>query len=138
MEANSTMFFPPDNSREWSQIIAFYESVRPCPYSAAVIQLTRRLEHAGFVTAGLHGTTSMFDLILGTAKDVLNNPNLRISPACDCVKLAYFDDIYNRKPWSIEVGYDELYERVKRILIKRVRWFRQFSESNVDETDDEL
>ena len=125
MEAYSTMFFPPDNSRDWSKIIAFYESLRACPYSAAMIQLTRRLEHAGFVSAGLHGTTSMFDLVLGPANDVLNNPNLRISPAHECVKLTYNDGTFNRKQWSIEVGYDELDERVERILIKRVRWFRK-------------
>lgn len=120
-----TIPYPKDNAREWAEIIAFYERLPDTPYAVAMERLTRRLYDAGFVAAGLHGTTSMFSLVLGLTSDVLNNPHLDICSADGGVRLTYDDG--SKTPWSVQVGYDELCDRVERFLIKRARWFRDTS-----------
>jgi hypothetical protein len=86
-------------------------------------RLVSRLHDDGYIQAGLHGTTSMFDLLLGPASDVLNNPHLRVGPTATDVRLTYEDG--SRPAWTVVVTYDELYDRVERVLVKRARWFRK-------------
>lgn len=114
--------YPTANSRDWSAVVALYASLPGCPYAVAMERLVIRLRDAGYVDAGLHGTTSMFTLLLGPAGDVLNNPHLDISPEGGRARLTYHDG--SRQPWSATVSYDELGERVERFLVKRARWFR--------------
>ena len=85
--------------------------------------LVTRLDDAGYVGAGLHGTTSMIDLLLGTSTDVLNNPRLRIQPTETNIHLQYEDGSPN--PWAVDFDFDELSDRVERLLEKRLRWFRR-------------
>ena len=107
---------PTANSRDWSGVIALYASLPNCPYAVAMERLVLGLRDAGYVAAGLHGTTSMFDLALGPAGDVMNNPHLDITPAEGCARLTYDDESHD--PWSMLVGYDELSDRVERFLDK--------------------
>lgn len=117
-----TIRYPMDNARKWTQIVALYASRPDYPFAVAMERLVRNLDENGFVAAGLHGTTSMFQLILGPANDVLNNPHLSIGPSGDRVQLTYEDG--SEPPWSVLVGYDELENRVEHFLVKRARWFR--------------
>lgn len=114
--------YPGNNSREWSEIVALYASFPDNPFAVAMERLVRTLRDAGYVAAGLHGSTSMLDLNLGPAADVLNNPHLSIQLIGDGVRLTYEDG--SKAPWSIQVAYDELCERVEQVLVKRARWFR--------------
>ncbi len=116
------MSFPPDNARSWSQIVAHYEGFLDQPWAVAMHRLTTFLDTRGYVEAGLHGTTSMADLLLGRASDVLNNPRIRIQPTAANIRIAYEDG--SPEPWAIEVGFDELCDRVERVLVKRARWFK--------------
>lgn len=114
--------YPRDNSRDWSEIVALYASFPDNPFAAAMERLVCRLRDAGYVAAGLHGSTSMLNLNLGPAEDVLNNPHLLIQSAGDRVRLTYEDG--SKAPGCIEVEYQELCERVEQVLVKRARWFR--------------
>lgn len=114
--------FPPNNARDWWQIVEYYARVANQPWGAAMHELVLMLQSRGYVAAGLHGTTSMFELLLGRSSDVLNNPHLRIRPGKDFVELVYEDG--SDPPWSAEVGFTELPDRVQRFLLKRGRWFR--------------
>lgn len=116
------MSFAPDNARPWHDIVAFYSSFLDQPWASAMSRLVDRLQQGGFVEAGLHGLTSMHELLLGPASDVLNNPLLRVSPTTDDVRLTYEDG--SKPAWSVVVEFDELVERVERVLVKRARWFR--------------
>jgi len=86
-------------------------------------RLVVRLQNDGYVAAGLHGLTSVGDLLLGPSSDVLNNPHLRISPAASSVLLKYEDG--SQPDWSATVTFEDLFERVERIIVKRARWFRK-------------
>ena len=85
--------------------------------------LARHLCDEGFAAAGLVATTSIFELFLGRSTDILNNPHLCIRPSKEFAVLIYEDG--SDPPWTLQVGYDELFDRVKRILVKRARWFRE-------------
>ena len=113
--------FPKNNAREWSRIVEHFAELNHVSSCRAMEELVRYLESAGFVAAGLRGTTSMVDLLLGQTSDVLNNPHLRISPVPEGAKLTYEDG--SDPEWSVEVSYGALIERVERFLIKRARWF---------------
>lgn len=80
------------------------------------------LDSQGYVDSGLHGTTSMFDLFLGTSREVLNHPRIRIQPTAANIRISYEDG--SPQPWSIEVEFAELCDRVERVLVKRARWFK--------------
>ena len=112
---------PTDSSRDWPSIIALYASLPECPYAVAMLRMVVGLRDTGYVTAGLHGTTSMLTLALGLAGAVMNNPHLDITPAEESIRLTYDDG--SDRPWSVLVGYDELNNRVERFLVKRARWF---------------
>ncbi|MGC4005159.1 MAG: hypothetical protein QM811_19400 [Pirellulales bacterium] len=121
-----------NNARPWNEIIAFYASI---PHSRPAIEmerLARELQDAGYVDAGLHGLTSMMELLLGPARDVLNNPHLRVSPEADHARLSYEDG--SVPAWFIDVEYEELLERVERVILKRVRWFRKPTPAVNDDT----
>jgi hypothetical protein len=111
----------PNDARNWADIVEHYASIADTPFGSAMESLVRRLQAAGYVDAGLHGMTSMFELKLGRSKDVQSNPHLRIGPAQGDVQLTYEDG--SNPAWSVVVTFDELYERVERVLVKRARWF---------------
>lgn len=119
------MSFPSGNARSWSEIVAHYKSLAGPPWAAAMERLVSRLHDEGYIEAGLHGTTSMFDLLVGPASDVLNNPHLRVSPTATDVRFTYEDG--SQPAWTVAVAFDELYDRVERVLVKRARWFQKNS-----------
>jgi len=85
-------------------------------------RLALLLDDKGYVGAGLLGTTSMFDLLLGISTDLGNFPRLRIQPTNTNIRLTYEDG--SPEPWSIAVEFSELFDRVERVLLKRARWFQ--------------
>ena len=125
------MSFPANNARPWATIVAHYAQFLDKPWGVAMHSLATQLDAKGFVAAGLHGTTSMFDLLLGTSTDVLNNPRLRVRPTTTHVELQYEDGTL--KPWKVDVDFDELTDRVERVLLKRARWFRQHERDRATE-----
>jgi hypothetical protein len=116
---------PQNNARDWSQIVEHYARFADQPWGAAMHELVAMLQSRGYVATGLYGTTSMSELLLGRSRDVLNNPHLRVRPGKEVVELVYDDG--SDPPWSAEVGFDELPDRVERFLLKRGRWFQSRS-----------
>jgi hypothetical protein len=115
--------FASNNARPWPGIIALYEGFLETPWGVAMHRLVTQLHAAGYVAAGLHGATSMTVLFLGRSTDVLNNPHLRIQPTTTNIRLQYEDG--STPPWSADVGFDEVFDRVERVLLKRARWFHR-------------
>lgn len=110
-------------SRPWPEIVAYYERFSGSDWGDAMYRLVTQLAAVGFVDAGLHGATGMItDLVLGTSSNIWINPRLRIHPHGKKTEIRFEDG--SAPPWSISVELHELYPRVERLLIKRLRWFR--------------
>lgn len=118
-------------ARPWSEIVALYSEFMDRPWGLGMRQLTLHLDARGYVAAGLFGATSMTVLLIGTTADLGKLPRLRIQPTNSIIRLTYEDG--SPKPWAIAVDFDELCDRVERVLLQRARWFqdrRQTMEEN--------
>lgn len=124
--------------REWPSIIKYYEELSEgCSHPYPEIKDTLiHLEKRGYVAAGLKGSTSMFDLVLGQANNIYENPHLRITPHAGWpheknpigFKIEYSSNrnthIFKDYPWYIIAERGTLTPRVERLLVKRLRWFK--------------
>lgn len=117
-----SMSIPAISARPWSEIVVHYSEFVDRQWGVAMHQLASHLDTKGYVSAGLFGATSMLELLLGTTTDLGCFPRLRIQPTNANIRLTYEDG--SPMPWSIIVDYNELCDRVERILLKRARWFR--------------
>lgn len=126
-----------DTSRPWPSIIQCYEDdLKDTALAIPMLRLVKRLDEAGYVKAGLQGAISMHDLCLSQSRHIFcgdprlqnANPRLRISPRPAyfhgpiVARLRYEDG--SEKAWETFVEWDELTERVERLLVKRLRWFK--------------
>lgn len=134
---NSTM------KREWSDIVRHYDELAKdsgfnIPYFTELRDLVVYLEKTGYVSAGLCGSTSMFDLVLGHCNKVYENPHIRIDIHTEWkapwtlgppqFRIRYVNPRdyrwYDKKEWNIHVDLGTLIQRVERLLVKRLRWFK--------------
>ena len=119
------MSIPAISARPWPEIVAHYLEFANQQWGLALHQLASRLDTKGYVSAGLFGATSMLELLLGPTTDLGRLPRLRIQPTNANIRITYEDG--SQKPWSIVVEYNELCDRVERVLLKRARWFRNLN-----------
>lgn len=119
-------------SRPWPEIVAYYERFTGSDWGDAMYRLVTQLDTVGFVDAGLHGATGMItDLVLGASSTLWVNPRLRIHPHGKKMDMKFEDG--SVPPWSISVEFEELYPRVERLLVKRLRWFRLHNSAQTDQ-----
>jgi len=129
--------------REWSDIVRFYDELAKDSeynrsYFAEKRDLVVYLDKVGYVSAGLCGLTSMFDLVLGHCDKLLENPHIRIDQHFEWKepwtlgppqhRIRYVnprDYRWDKKEWNIHVELGTLIERVERLLLKRLRWFKK-------------
>lgn len=114
--------------RSWSEIAKSYRDL-DCDWCNVMADLADRL--AEF--PGLNGVKSMHDLYISQARNVFDNPRLKIGPYP-----AYFHGpiicrvSYESGPWAsickewhIDVEWADLKSRVERLLFKRLRWYKE-------------
>ena len=119
-------------SRPWPEIVAYYERFIGSDWGDAMYRLVKQLDTVGFVDAGLHGATGMItDLVLGTSSNIWINPRLRIHPQGKKMEIKFEDG--SVRPWTITVEFVDLYPRVERLLVKRLRWFRLHNSAQTDQ-----
>jgi hypothetical protein len=129
--------------REWSDIVRHYDELAKDseynqPYFAEMRDLVVYLDRVGYVSAGLCGSTSMFDLVLGHCDKVYENPHIRFDRYAEWIpgepltppkhRIRYVnprDYRWDKKEWFICVDNGTLIERVERLLLKRLRWFKK-------------
>lgn len=119
-------------ARPWPSILRFYdECAAGNPAFANLAQLAHQIGNSGFPEAGLHGVTSVHDLLLGPSDSVLDNPFLRIT--YDFAKghflLTYQpggDRMATNEPrWSRAVRPEHAWPAIERFITRRARWYRQ-------------
>jgi hypothetical protein len=114
-----------ETARPWADIEArFADLARSNPRFQALADLSHHLAQSGFATAGLCGSTSMHDLVIGPSAYVFQNPHLRIEYDFDAstFQLVYVDG--SLTPWERSAAVDEVASVVDRFLTKRARWYR--------------
>jgi hypothetical protein len=114
-----------ETARPWPDIEArFAELARGNPRFQALADLSRHLAQSGFVTAGLCGSTSMHDLVIGPSTYIFQNPHLRIEYDFDAsiFQLVYVDE--SLTPWERSATPDEVADAIDRFLTNRARWYR--------------
>lgn len=115
-----------DDAKPWPGILAFYSGLAERnPVFLPLARLAARLAESDFPKAGLHGLTSMHDLLLGPSPQIRANPHLRVECDLDAKRfhLTYVDG--SKKPWQRTVAPDDAYEAIERMLTRRARWFRR-------------
>lgn len=118
--------------RDWASIIKHYEDLSECWWCADMCLLAMYLDEAGFVKAGLRGTTSMYDLLLSQSSHIFDEPRLRVGPAEGyfhgpiICRISYESGPQGSlfDPWHVDVPFAEAIDRVERVLVKRLRWFK--------------
>lgn len=124
-------------SRPWPDLIKNYSEYGG--WGKEMVRMLRRLEDAGYVAAGLYGATSMHDLCLSRSRHIFSgnpqlqqaDPRLRIKPTTifpwtmplRVGALIVYED-GSERPWEMVVEFSELTERIERLLVKRLRWFK--------------
>lgn len=121
--------------RDWQDIIRYYtELSTTCMLLMEIRDLVIYLDKVGYVEAGLCGTTSMFDLVLGQSS--FENPHIRLDRYAECkpleppkFRVKYINPMdhswVNKKEWYTIIERGTLNERVERLLTKRLRWFKK-------------
>ncbi len=87
--------------------------------------LARDLAQSEFARLGLHGATSMYDLLVAQSRDIFGNPNLRIHYEINEERFHLTYEDGSLKPWTRVCGNSDVLNVLKRFLTKRARWFRQ-------------
>lgn len=109
----------PDIALYFSKLAKTAEAFRP------MASLAQELAQSEFAIAGMHGSTSMHDLLISQSQDIFGNPNLRIHYEVkeERFQLTYEDG--SLKPWTRVCANSEVLNVLNRFLIKRARWFRK-------------
>lgn len=105
-------------------------------------ELVVRLDDIGYVSAGLCGATSMYDLYLSQSRAIFGQPAWTANPRLHLMayapwppspvkcKIRYEDG--SERPWETIVPFEEMVERVEWLLVKRLRWFKGTNDEEAD------
>lgn len=115
-------------ARPWPEIRKFYAELRG-KHVAPLKSLIFQIADSPYPAAGLHGLTSMADLLLGPQPAVMDEPHLRIHYDIDQANflMVYPSpgiDSTQGATWVRRVKVDDAFAVLERFLVKRVRWFR--------------
>jgi hypothetical protein len=120
-----------ETAKPWPQTVTFFdelaadnEAFRP------LAVLAHQIVRSPFPAAGLHGLTSMHDILLGPSPAVIDNPFLRI--AYDFTQrhfvLTYApggEGMAAREPqWNRIAKADDAWPAIEEFLTRRARWYR--------------
>ena len=114
-----------ETARPWPDIVRFYSRlVDGEPAFEPIARLATELANSPFAPAGLFALTSMWALVLGPSRCVLDNPHLVVSYDIESklFTLEYRDG--SPAPWHRSATAEEVESVVERFLTKRARWFQ--------------
>lgn len=118
------MLSPEENGIPWPDIVLSFRNLADSvPEIQSMAQLVQEMFDSDFPSAGLHGCTSMSDLIVGPSRDIFGNPYLRIHYDRNNQEFHFVFEDGTLQPWKRVCQEAEAFDVLIRFMTKRARWF---------------
>lgn len=124
-------------ARSWEDILdSFDQRARENPALLPLLHLTQQIVSSPYPAAGLYGSTSMCNILIGRSADVSANPHLYISYDSEMQRFTLTYRDFTKESWTRTCSSEEVWPALERFLLRRVRWFKQATPFDIEVSTD--